>query len=516
MELARQWGLADLAYFYTTSTADAQLEASSLTDAYLIRTTNSAADALVLVVKQAGRSAVVRYLFKRVKENEWRSVHGDVCVSGTFTDFLKVLIGTTRAVPLVDVERVKQQQEQQRSRSLQEQTLRVVRKNSAPQVAAEWLAVVRANALVALDPVHNDVDGVSLALEPHYLGADIDALGAAALLAGRPPRTFLVRLGGVDRRQTVVSAVRASGQLGHVVMDRAALIRPTVRESILATPEFRLPLTRSAVEREFVPCTVRLAEQPLGSGAASVVLRGTLDNRIDVALKKLVTAATAEATLFAEADSMFKIAPHPNVACLFGLVLAPPALVLEFCDGGSLDQALGLEDLAHRRVFSDAECRQLALGVARGMAHLHAARIVHRDLASRNVLLRLAPLTAKVSDFGMSRIVDDDGSGQTMTLAGPIKWQAPEQFRGTPRQYSLKSDVFSFAVLLTELVGNRLPWPDVTNMQAAVAVHRGERTPVPERMTPPLRSVVDRCWAQAADARPSMADVVAMLEADDD
>jgi hypothetical protein len=405
----------------------------------------------------------------------------------------------------------------------------VVRKKSAPLVAlaspppaaaapTEWLAVVRANALVALDPVHNDVDGVSLALEPYYFGADVNALGAAALLAGRPPTTFLARLGGVDRKQVVVSAVRASGQLGHVVMDRAALIRPTVRESIRAMPAFRLPLTRSAVEREFVPCTVRLAEQPLGAGAASVVLRGQLDNRIDVAVKRLVTttaAATAEATLFAEADSMLKIAAHANVACLYGLVLAPPALVLEFCDGGSLDQALGLEDPAHRRVFGDAECRHLALGVARGMAHLHAARIVHRDLASRNVLLRLSPLTAKVSDFGMSRIVDDDGSGETMTLTGPIKWQAPEQFRGTPRQYSLKSDVFSFAVLLTELVGNCLPWPDVTNMQAAVAVHRGERTPVPERMTPLLRAVVDRCWAQAADARPTMADVVAMLDADE-
>jgi hypothetical protein len=72
-----------------------------------------------------------------------------------------------------------------------------VRKKSAPLVAlaspqpaaaapTEWLAVVRANALVALDPVHNDVDGVSLALEPYYFGADVDALGAAARTAGRP------------------------------------------------------------------------------------------------------------------------------------------------------------------------------------------------------------------------------------------------------------------------------------------------------------------------------------------
>jgi hypothetical protein len=85
-------------------------------------------------------------------------------LTGSLGDFLKALIGSTRAVPLVDVERVKQQQEQQRSRSLQEQTLCVVR------TARRWLRLCTT--------------------------------------------TFLARLGEVDRKQVVVSAVRASGQLG--------------------------------------------------------------------------------------------------------------------------------------------------------------------------------------------------------------------------------------------------------------------------------------------------------------
>jgi hypothetical protein len=75
--------------------------------------------------------------------------------------------------------------------------------------------------------------------------------------------------------------------------------------------------------------------------------------------------------------------------------------------------------------------------------------------------------------------------------------------------------VFSFAVLLTEVVGNRLPWPDINNVQAEVAVTRGERTTVPERSAPLLRAVMDRCWAQAVDARPTMADIVVMLSAGD-
>jgi serine/threonine protein kinase len=109
----------------------------------------------------------------------------------------------------------------------------------------------------------------------------------------------------------------------------------------------------------------------------------------------------------------------------------------------------------------------LARDIARGVAHLHDMRIVHRDLATRNILIT-SPLVPKVCDFGMSRLLgEDEDVGQTAERKGPIKWQAPEQLRGVTRTYSFKSDVFSFAVLLTEIVNNQLPWPDFTNQAAA-------------------------------------------------
>ena len=79
------------------------------------------------------------------------------------------------------------------------------------------------------------------------------------------------------------------------------------------------------------PCTIRFGPQPLGSGVASVVLRGKLDNEIDVAVKRLTTLAGVKEKLLAEADAMLNIAPHADIACLCGLVLDPAAF--EFCDG---------------------------------------------------------------------------------------------------------------------------------------------------------------------------------------
>lgn len=317
-----------------------------------------------------GQPALARYLFRRTKPNEWRTVHGNVCVTGSFADLLRALIGSTRAVPLVDLQRVQQQQV---DRPLQERTRQVLQFATAYDDVDVWRAVARVDALAALDPVHNDVDGVSMALEPYYFGGEIDALGAAALLAGRPATTFLARLGGAERTQVVVSAVRASGQVGHVLMEQGSLCRPTIRDSIQAMPQFRLPLTRRAVEREFVTCTIRFAEQSLGAGVTSVVMRGRLNDTIDVAVKRLKAQASDKDLLFAEADAMLKMAPHRNVACLYGLVVEPAALVLEFCDGGSLDQVLGLENSTTVRVFNDGECELLALGIARGMAQRAAA-----------------------------------------------------------------------------------------------------------------------------------------------
>lgn len=211
---------------------------------------------------------------------------------------------------------------------------------------------------------------------------------------------------------------------------------------------------------------------------------------------------------------MLKIAPHRNVNRLYGLVLKPMALMIEFCDRGSLDQLLGIADGGGEvaLVLTTSELWLLARYIARGLAHLHQARIVHRDLATRNILVS-SPLVPKVCNFGMSRAFGlDETTGTTEELRGPVKWQAPEQLRGTRRTCSFKSDVFSFAVLLTEAVNNQLPWHDLSNLLAANEVVKGERTAINSRCAPALLKIIRQCWATDPDNRPTMFEVCAMLD----
>jgi hypothetical protein len=77
--------------------------------------------------------------------------------------------------------------------------------------------------------------------------------------------------------------------------------------------------------------------------------------------------------------------------------------------------------------------------------------------------------------------------------------------RGARRAYSFKSDVFSFAVLLTEIVNRRLPWHNLSNRSAAIEVVSGARTEVDSHCAPALRNIIQQCWATAPDDRPTMA-----------
>lgn len=100
-------------------------------------------------------------------------------------------------------------------------------------------------------------------------------------------------------------------------------------------------------------------------------------------------------------DTMLLIPAHENVISLLGVVMAPLGLIMEYAEL-SLDKQLYV---AQRR-YVEGEQRTLALGIARGVAFLHLHNIVHRDLAARNILLS-PPLVPRVSDFGLSRVLNE-------------------------------------------------------------------------------------------------------------
>jgi serine/threonine protein kinase len=579
MKKAFEWELSQLPCFYTSPDEENNLKPTN----YLLRTSNTTGDALVIAYRDAATLEVERVLIRRLDKSLWQS-GTDLPVGGTFADFIRRVLPKD-SIPHNDASRVQQQQRQMsmrsasRTESVEQRAQSQLRGGSRPvgnnallkavvtptstvfngvksnvygsvgaalQFAKEndenvfegtvWTGLARTEALAALNPKHNDLNGVSLASEPWYF-FDLDTFGANAILAGLAVGSYLVRLNS-SMTQFVVSFMRETAmQPVHILLDIDKAQRTvttinapkfgTVRELVTKISALKIPLSRMDYAREFVDCAIELREKPLGLGSGGIVLRGVLNGQVDVAVKRLT--ATTEDSLaddagrVSEAEAMLRIRPHPNVNRLYGLVLKPMSLVIEFCDRGSLDQILGIDgapqpangefsNYSQAMVLKTNEMLQLARDIARGVAHLHDMRIVHRDLATRNILVT-SPLVPKVCDFGMSRLLgEDEDVGQTAERKGPIKWQAPEQLRGVTRTYSFKSDVFSYAVLLTEIVNNQLPWPDFTNQAAAIEVVKGFRTKVSSQCPSSLRTLIQKCWNQDPDERPSMAEVAQLLE----
>lgn len=113
---------------------------------------------------------------------------------------------------------------------------------------------------------------------------------------------------------------------------------------------------------------------------------------------------------------------------------------------------------------------KFAIGTCRGMVHLAAEGVVHRDLACRNLLLDEL-LRVKITDFGLARVLDDTSAGQTQSTVGPIKWMAPESI--IHRKYSTKSDVWSFGICLIEMCLSSEPYPGEDQMKVAMSVCKG-------------------------------------------
>ncbi|PRP76885.1 hypothetical protein PROFUN_14680 [Planoprotostelium fungivorum] len=209
---------------------------------------------------------------------------------------------------------------------------------------------------------------------------------------------------------------------------------------------------------------------------------------------------------------------HPNVVTFVGITYPPSplSLVTEFCEGGSLYDYLRIEPVSHLQKLN------FIVGIARGMLHLHLEKVIHRDLAVRNILLTRWK-EAKVADFGMSREQQNtDEASVTQTSIGPLKWMAPEGEDRTShvysllaairyQQYSNKSDVFSFGVVVWEILMVEEPWPTMSPVDVAMQVLNGERLPL-DGLDPLYVKIMTDCWQQEPADRPNMGEICSYLD----
>ena len=241
--------------------------------------------------------------------------------------------------------------------------------------------------------------------------------------------------------------------------------------------------------------------EQLGSGSFGTVYKGKLRGHA-VAIKAPNASASAkeQAELEREARLMASIAPHPNVVRCFGLTAKPNMFVaLQLCSNGSLFDLLQTD-----QPVVGAWMAKVLRETCAGMAHLAQHAIVHRDLAARNVLLD-ENWCAKIADFGMSR-TSIGGAHQSTCDVAPLKWIAPESIKS--RLYSEKTDVWSFAIVMVEVLTRDQPYPHLEPLQVAIKTAYEDLRPTPPAgCTDMVATVIGAATQTDPQRRPTFAQI---------
>lgn len=207
----------------------------------------------------------------------------------------------------------------------------------------------------------------------------------------------------------------------------------------------------------------------IGRGGYGVVYKGDLRGML-VAVKCIGEGLSAKdrQDFEQEAKLLQSLPPHENVVRLIGVAYEgqSPMIVLEYLAGGSLIDLLESSIKIGRPQIVD-----WLRGVSAGMVHLRNHNIIHRDLAARNVMLG-ARGEPKVTDFGMSRFVENTADAQHVTASsvGPLKWMSPQSL--LDKVWNEKSDVWAFGVLMYEVIAREEPYADLEPVQVAAQVCR--------------------------------------------
>nr|KYP34493.1 Serine/threonine-protein kinase CTR1 [Cajanus cajan] len=258
----------------------------------------------------------------------------------------------------------------------------------------------------------------------------------------------------------------------------------------------------------------------LGSGTFGTVYHGKWRGT-DVAIKRIkkscFTGRSSEqerltVEFWREADILSKL-HHPNVVAFYGVVQHGPggtmATVAEYMVDGSLRHVLLRKD----RYLDRRKRLIIAMDAAFGMEYLHSKNIVHFDLKCDNLLVNLKdPLRpiCKVGDFGLSKIKRN--TLVTGGVRGTLPWMAPELLNGSSNKVSEKVDVFSFGIVLWEILTGEEPYANM-HYGAIIGgiVNNTLRPTIPSNCDPEWRTLMEQCWAPNPAARPSFTEIASRL-----
>ncbi|XP_072255325.1 ephrin type-B receptor 4 isoform X2 [Pyxicephalus adspersus] len=258
-------------------------------------------------------------------------------------------------------------------------------------------------------------------------------------------------------------------------------------------------------------------EEVIGAGEFGEVCRGRLkvpgkkENYVAIKTLKGGYTERQRREFLSEASIMGQF-HHPNIIHLEGVITnnCPVMIITEYMENGALDSFLRAND----GQFTPIQLVGMLRGIASGMRYLAEMNYVHRDLAARNILVN-SNLVCKVSDFGLSRFLQEGSTDPTYTscLGGkiPIRWTAPEAIAF--RKFTSASDVWGYGIVMWEVMsfGERPYW-DMSNQDVINAIEQDYRLPAPPDCPSALHQLMLDCWQRDRAARPRFSEIVSALD----
>ena len=246
----------------------------------------------------------------------------------------------------------------------------------------------------------------------------------------------------------------------------------------------------------------------LGAGQFGEVWSGVWNDSTPVAIKMLKSDTMDQRDFLAEAQIM-KSLQHPKLVQLYAVCTKeePIYIITELMTQGSL---LNYLQSTEGKKLHLCELIDIAAQTSEGMAYLESKKFIHRDLAARNILVGDNNVV-KVADFGLARLTRHDEYRIRGGTKFPVKWTAPEAIFFY--SYSIKSDVWSFGILLTELVTyGRTPYEGMTKSEVLEKLQHGYRMECPSNCPDALYDIMLSCWKGNPEERPTFEYLKYLLE----
>ncbi|XP_060793070.1 raf-1 proto-oncogene, serine/threonine kinase a isoform X2 [Neoarius graeffei] len=253
----------------------------------------------------------------------------------------------------------------------------------------------------------------------------------------------------------------------------------------------------------------------IGSGSFGTVYKGKWHGDVAVKILKVIDPTPEQFQAFRNEVAVLRKTRHVNILLFMGYMTKDNlAIVTQWCEGSSLYKHLHVLETN----FQMFQLIDIARQTAQGMDYLHAKNIIHRDMKSNNIFLHEG-LTVKIGDFGLATVKARwSGSHQVEHPSGSILWMAPEVIRMQDNNpYSFQSDVYSYGIVLYELMTGELPYSHIANRdQIIFMVGRGYLSPdlmkLYKSCPKAMKRLVADCIKQSKEERPLFPQILSSIE----